>query len=172
MAVPLPLADADHHLGRLVRPARLAEHRIERLDRHLVARDHHPPGRAGLVGEIEARAFIDEALAQLELGGRAHLGGARRAGHLVERDDPVGERAGRHVGGRHVDGGDQPRIGGAGAGERGERRDPHAAGRPHRNAARARAALRRRCAGPRSSCARLIGDLAGPPHWSSRAHRR
>src|SRR3546814_3668380 len=64
MAPALALRDADHQLARVILPALAAEHGFQGLDRHLVAAGHHTPRRPRVIDEVEARAFVDEALAE------------------------------------------------------------------------------------------------------------
>src|SRR3546814_16737073 len=97
MAAALALGDADHQLARVILPPLAAEHGLERLDRHFVAAHHHPPRRLRVVDEVEARAFVNEALAKLGLGLRAEARGVPDARRPFERAAPVGGRAGTHL---------------------------------------------------------------------------
>src|SRR3546814_11987662 len=96
MAAALALGDADHQLARVILPPLAAEHGLERLDRHFVAAHHHPPRRLRVVDEVEARAFVNEALAKLGLGLGAEARGVPDARRPFDRDEPVGARVGRH----------------------------------------------------------------------------
>src|SRR3546814_16047732 len=77
--VPLTTLFRSHQLALVLLPPRAAEHGLERPDRHFVAAHHHPPRRLRVVDEVEACAFVNEALAKLGLGlgaeeiGRAHV---------------------------------------------------------------------------------------------------
>ena len=125
MPADLPCPGTDHHLGHVSRPGRLGHHRVERLQGHLVAAGHHPPRRVVAVGQVEAGAFINQPLAQLAFGCGAQHRGARRGRQTVKRNDPVGQRRGRHFGRNHVDLGDQPGFCCPGPGKRAQRSDPH-----------------------------------------------
>src|SRR3546814_10267300 len=82
-----------------------------------------PPRRLRVVDEVEARAFVKEALAKLGLGLGAEARGVPDARRPFERDEPVGERAGRHILRRHVDRRHELGIRRLVARERGERGD-------------------------------------------------
>ena len=123
----LPRGHSGHHLGHLGGPGWFADHRIERLDRHFIGAGHHPPRRILSIRQIEPGAFIDQPLAQLAFRRSAQCSRAGVAVQPVERDDPVSQRAGRHIGGDHVDPGDQARVSRPGAGQRRQGCDPQRA---------------------------------------------
>ena len=123
MPTLLAQRDADHHLRPLVIPTRPAEDRAQCLKHHFVVADHHPPRRRAGVSQVNPRAFVDQPPSQCPLGYAAQSGSVLEPRRPVDRDQPVGKRARRHVGRGNLNRSEQRWGRRAISGERGQRRD-------------------------------------------------